>query len=79
VELLYLSRQLNGIPRRKVAYLSDFGSDHGTNYRCPRVHNRKSARLSATSTARPANACAILKNDVENMMKKPSPRSAATN
>jgi hypothetical protein len=29
--------------------------------------------------ASPAKACGILKNDVENMMKKPRPRSAATN
>jgi hypothetical protein len=43
------------------------------------VQSRNSARLKATRIASPANACGILKNEVENMMKKPSPRSAATN
>ena len=58
---------------------SDFGNDHGTNQRCAKVQSRNNPRLSATRIARPAKACGILKNDVENIMKKPSPRSAATN
>jgi ABC-type iron transport system FetAB ATPase subunit len=58
---------------------SDCGSDHGTSQRCASAHKRNSTRLNATSTTSPANACGILKNEVENAMKKPSPRSAATN
>src|ERR1700741_967350 len=64
---------------RSAPHRSDFGSDQGANTLCTRMTMRNRIRLMATSPTRPAKACEILKNDVENAMKKPSPFSAATN